>query len=87
MLPGSFVESFRKCGKAECRCAEGKAGDLHKQYLLSALVEGKPKTFHIPSELVDRVREQVEQHKEFQQLESEICRLNLEIFLEAKKEK
>lgn len=87
MLPGSFVESLRKCGKVGCRCAEGKEKDLHRQYLLSVLVDGKPKTFHVPAELVDRVRQQVKQHKEFRQLESQICKLNLEIFLEAKKEK
>jgi hypothetical protein len=84
MLPGSFVESFRKCGKAGCRCTEGQ---LHQQYLLSVLVDGVAKTFHVPSELVERVRQQVKQHKDFRQLESEICKLNLEIFLEVKKGK
>jgi len=55
MLPGSFVEHKRSCGRANCHCADGK--NLHTQYQISVLIDGKPKTFHIPQALVDQVRE------------------------------
>src|SRR3970282_976133 len=65
MLPGSFFERSRQCGKPACRCADGK--QLHPQFLLSVLVEGKPKVFHIPAELADEVRSKVELPKSFEQ--------------------
>lgn len=82
MLPGSFVESELKCGKANCRCAEGKR--LHSHFVLSVLVDGKPRTFHIPAGMVQEVRRQVAMHKEFQQAEARICKINLTMFLEEK---
>ena len=65
MLPGSFVERSRKCGKPNCRCADGKK--LHAEFLLSVLVDGKPKTFHVPLEQAGEVRSKVEQRKRFEE--------------------
>jgi hypothetical protein len=77
MLPGSFVERRRKCGRPNCRCADGRPEHLHPQFLLSVLFEGKLRTFHIPLELAQEVRSQVELHKRFQQVAAAICRINL----------
>ena len=38
MLPGSFVERKRACGRPNCRCADGQ--NLHVQYQISVLVDG-----------------------------------------------
>jgi hypothetical protein len=82
MLPGSFVERSRKCGKPTCRCAEGK--QLHRQFVLSVLVEGKPRTFHVPAELADEVRSRVELRRRFDEAAAQIARLNLRRFLRRK---
>jgi hypothetical protein len=82
MLPGSFVVRSRQCGKPTCRCAAGQ--QLHSEFLLSVLVEGKPKTFHIPAELADQVRSQVELRKRFEQAAAQIAHLNLRRFLRRK---
>lgn len=82
MLPGSFVERSRKCGKPTCRCAEGK--QLHPQFVLSVLVEGKPKVFHVPAELADEVRSKVELRKRFDEAAARIAHLNLRRFLRRK---
>lgn len=87
MLPGSFVEHRRKCGKPTCRCASGKPEDMHAQTLLSVFVQGKPRTFHIPVDLVEEVRSKVELHKRFQQAEEAICGINLRHLLERKQNK
>lgn len=84
MLPGSFVERRRKCGKPNCRCAAGEGEQLHVEFLLSVLSQGKPQTFHIPAELVEEVRSRVELHKRFQQAESAICGINLRRLLQRK---
>jgi hypothetical protein len=82
MLPGSFVERKRTCGQPQCRCADGK--QLHSQFQLSVLVEGKPKTFHIPAELAEQVRAQVEMRRRFERAAAAICRINLRRFLQQK---
>src|SRR2546422_4812909 len=65
MFPGSFIERSRKCGRPNCRCADGK--QLHREFLLSVLWEGKPQTFHLPVELADQVRAKVEMRKRFEE--------------------
>ena len=87
MLPGSFVERRRKCGNPSCHCASGQPEQMHLQFLLSVLLQGKPQTFHIPAELVEEVRSRVELHKRFQQAESAICGINLRRLLQRKQSK
>src|SRR5208337_576106 len=87
MLPGSFVQRRRKCGKPNCHCASGDPDQLHAEFLLSFLSQGKQRTFHIPAELVEEVRSQVELHKRFQQAETAICDINLRRLLQRKQGK
>ena len=82
MLPGSFVERKRACGQPNCHCADGK--NLHSQFQISVLVDGKPKALHIPAELAEKVREKVEMRRRFEDAAATICRLNLKRFLKEK---
>lgn len=82
MLPGSFVERRRSCGRPNCHCADGK--NLHPQFQISVLVEGKPKTFNIPAKLVDQVRRKVEMRRRFDAAAASICGINLKRFLQEK---
>jgi hypothetical protein len=79
MLPGSFVERKRRCGRPNCHCADGQ--NLHSQFQISVLVDGKPKVFHIPAKLVSRVRQQVEMRRRFDAAAATICGINLRRFL------
>ncbi len=82
MLPGSFVERQRQCGKPTCRCADGQ--QLHHEFLLSLRLEGKPRTFHLPAAMAESVRQRVELRHRFQQIADRICELNLRRFLRHK---
>lgn len=82
MLPGSFVERKRACGRPNCRCADGKR--LHSQFQISVLVEGKPKTFNIPAKLVEQVRRRIEMRHRFDAAAASICGINLKRFLQEK---
>jgi hypothetical protein len=82
MLPGSFVERQRACGRPNCHCADGK--NLHAQFQISVLIEGKPKTFNIPAKLVPQVRQQVEMRRRFDAAAATICGINLRRFLQEK---
>jgi len=86
MLPGSFVERRRKCGKPNCRCAK-KEDEFHLQFQLSVLWKGKPYTFHIPAEMAEEVRNKVEMHKQFQDLVAKIYEINLRRLLRRKEGK
>lgn len=86
MLPGSFVVRRRKCGKANCKCAK-KDDELHLQYQLSVLWNGKHYTFHIPAEMAEEVRNRVEMHKQFQDLVAKIFEINLRRLLRRKEGK
>lgn len=82
MLPGSFVERKRACGRPNCHCADGK--NLHSQFQISVLVEGKPKTFNIPARLVEPVRRKIEMRHRFDAAAATICGINLKRFLQEK---
>jgi len=82
MLPGSYFERHRKCGKPNCRCSDGE--HLHVERQLSVVVDGKPKSFHIPAELAKEVKEKVDMYKRFQRAADKIGELNLQGFLKKK---
>jgi hypothetical protein len=82
MLPGSFIERSRKCGKPNCRCADGQL--LHREFLLSVVFDGKPQTVHLPAELVEEVRLKVEMRQRFEEAAGKIAHLNLRRFLRQK---
>ena len=82
MLPGSFVERKRACGRPNCHCANGK--NLHSQFQISVLVEGKPKTFNVPAKLVEQVRQKVELRRRFDAAAATVCGINLRRFLKEK---
>ena len=82
MLPGSFFERFRKCGKKICRCADGK--QLHPQAVLSVLVDGELKSLNVPAAMADEVRAHVELRKRFDEAAAQIANINLRRFLRRK---
>jgi hypothetical protein len=84
MLPGSFVERKRACGRPNCHCADGK--NLHSQCQISVLVDGKPKALNIPAELAVKVREKIEMRRRFDSPSAAICSLNLKRFLKEKQD-
>ena len=84
MLPGSFVERKRACGRPNCRCADGNR--LHSQYQISVLLDGKPKALNIPAALAEKVREKMEMRRRFDAAAASICRINLKRFLKQKED-
>jgi hypothetical protein len=83
MLPGSFVERQRACGKPHCRCADGQ--HLHPQYQLSVLAEGRLQTYHVPAAEAAQVRRRVDLHRRFQRAAAMITSLNLRRWLRQRK--
>ena|SRR5437867_6314754 len=85
MLPGSFVERKRACGRPTCHCSDGKS--LHSQYQISVLMDGKPKALNIPAGLAEKVRQKIEMRRRFEAAAATICGLNLKRFLKEKEDR
>ena len=85
MLPGSFVERKRSCGRRTCHCADGKL--LHSQYQISVLIDGKPKALNVPAALAEEVREKIELRRRFDAAAATICDVNLKRFLKEKQDR
>ena len=85
MLPGSFIERKRKCGKPACRCADNIS--LHTQFQLSVFSGGKVKTYNVPAWMAEEVRQKVQARKRFEELSEAICQINLRLFLRRKQAK
>ena len=85
MLPGSFVERKRPCGRPNCHCADGKR--LHSQFQISVLLDGKPKALNIPAELAEKVREKIEMRRRFDAAAATICGVNLKRFLKEREDR
>ena len=85
MLPGSFVERKRACGRPNCRCADGER--LHSQFQISVLIDGKPKALNIPADLAEKVRQKIAMRQRFDAAAAAICGVNLKRFLKEKEER
>jgi hypothetical protein len=84
MLPGSFLQRRRACGRPNCRCASGRPEDGHAQWALSVLWQGKLRTIHLDERLAEEARRGVELHRRFQQVEARILEINLRRLLRKK---
>jgi gluconate kinase len=85
MLPGSFVERKRACGRPNCHCADGK--NLHSQFQISVLIEGQPKVFNVPAKWAEKVRKKTEMRRRFEAAAATICNVNLKRFLKQKEDR
>ena len=62
MLRGTVVTHRRRCGKPNCRCANGEA--LHEEVLLSYSEASRARSVRIPEELVEEVRQATQRYRE-----------------------
>ena len=77
MLQGSLVEKYVRCGKDNCRCANGTGhGPV---YYLSFKEKGRTRLIYIRQDEVDKVRKQIRKFKQYKKIGGEISRINREI--------
>lgn len=73
LLKGTVVEVARTCGKPGCKCARG---DKHQCYQISASIQGKTKTWHLPRKQLKRVKKWTGNYREFRKARAEWVRIN-----------
>ncbi len=80
-LRGTLSERSSKCGKPNCRCADGEG---HSSLYLVQSHAGRVRQIWIPKSLHDPVRQAVGEFQEMQRLLSEVSELEWKRFLARK---
>ena len=80
-LRGTLSERSSKCGKPNCRCADGEG---HTSLYLVQSQAGKVRQICIPKALQDPVRQAVAEFQELQRLVNEVSELEWQRFLARK---
>ena len=62
MIKGSFSTSYRRCGQANCRCAEGKGHPMNR---ISYTDQGKSRTKLVRAEDIEWAKQMTEFYKRF----------------------
>jgi hypothetical protein len=83
-LPGSLTLNPTKCGKRNCRCAQGEG---HPSWVLTFTVEGKRRVERVPREWVEEVRRRVEEGRAFKDAVAEIFAANAELLVLARRQR
>jgi hypothetical protein len=75
-LPGSLALTHRRCGKPNCRCADGEG---HPVWSLTFRDDGRKRVERIPDEWVEQIRPLVEQGREFKDALAEVFAANAKL--------
>ncbi len=70
-IRGSFNKKTHKCGKKNCKCTRG---EFHKSFQLSARVDGRTHTRHIPKSDSPRVERDTKRYQAWISSRAEIVR-------------
>ncbi|MGH2829872.1 MAG: DUF6788 family protein [Candidatus Binatia bacterium] len=74
MLWGSIGEVYRRCGRPNCRCAQGeKHGPV---YYLQRSEGGRTRNIYIPEDLREQVERGVAAYRRYRELGQEIAEQN-----------
>ena len=71
MVQGSFYLLRRKCGKPNCRCANGQ---LHAAYVLTRSEQGKDRLYMVPKEQRAQVRKWAAEYRRYQRARAVLAR-------------
>jgi hypothetical protein len=80
-LRGTLAPRLRRCGKPNCRCAQG---ELHASLYLVQSQGGKPRQVFVPEEWEERIRQGVHGYQEIQQLLEELSEVEWQRLLDRK---
>jgi hypothetical protein len=80
MRPGSLSETYGKCGKPTCHCAQSGSPGHGPSWLLTRTVDGKTVAQRIPSgPAVEQSKQQVAEYKRFRELARELIEISDQI--------
>ena len=82
-IGGSLALAHTRCGKDNCRCAQG---ELHTAWRLTFMDGGKKRVEHVPKEWAEEVRQLVEFGRQFREATDAVFTANARLFVLARKQ-
>ena len=78
VLRGSLTETYKRCGRPNCHCANGP-GHGPKRYLVISQPSGHPRRDYVPNALCSQVTELLGNFHRLRASLNEICAINAEL--------
>ena len=78
MLRGSLTETYKRCGRPNCHCADGP-GHGPKRYLVISRAGGRPRRDYVPNAHLRQVVELLDNFHRLREALNEICAINAEL--------
>jgi len=78
ILRGSLIERYKRCGRAGCRCADGR-GHGPKFYLSITHPKSRPQMEYVPENFREQVVEKLDNYRRLRGMLEEICAINTEL--------
>ena len=85
MLSGTLVTKFLRCGKAGCRCQEGRGHG--PKYYVSDKSGGLTRMLYVPRAMLADVRRRLRLSRKFKKLVREISEVNRRLLVLGKKKR
>jgi hypothetical protein len=82
LIKGSLVVNRRRCGKPQCRCAEGKP---HESLAFTFKHHGKSRLVHVPGGLESQARHAAQAYATLRRLVEELSEINVSLLKQAAK--
>ncbi len=77
LIKGSLVVNRRRCGKPNCRCAEG---ERHESLAITYKHGGRSVLLHVPADLQTEATQAIRDYQRVKQLLSRLSEINLAAF-------
>ena len=78
LLRGSLVETFKRCGRPTCHCANGP-GHGPKRYLSISATGQRPRMDYVPNATCAEVSEFLANFRKVREVLNDICAINTEL--------
>lgn len=78
VLRGSLTETYKRCGRPNCHCAEGP-GHGPKRYLVTSQPGGRPRREYVPNAAHEQVADLIGNFRRLREALNEICAINAEL--------
>ena len=78
VLRGSLIETYKRCGRPNCHCADGP-GHGPKRYLSISQPGGRPHRGYVPNATHLRVVQYITNFRKLRDMLDEICAINAEL--------
>lgn len=82
-LPGTLTQSYTRCGKPSCWCAQDKG---HSAWSLTYMIDGERHVERIPAQWAEEVRRRVQAGRELQDAIREVLAANARLLVLARQQ-